>query len=317
MFGSEIENESKDTVLLKLMAKQVVDHLDLSQITQKSQLEIEKLVRAEFKKHSRTVEVRNLDANTGKNMGVQHKQFETLLKCLTARTHVYVVGPAGSGKTVAAEKCAAALDLQFGCMSVGPQSTQSHIMGYMDATGKYVETEFRRRYEQGGVFLFDEIDAGNPAVLTCINSAIANDVCSFADKMVPKHKDFLIIASGNTFGRGANRDYVGRNQLDAATLDRFVVIDWDYDEELERNLVSNTAWVNSVQATRAAVEELKVRMIVSPRASIYGAQLLAAGLTEDVVEEMVIWKGVDPETVTKVKNKIADNVKKKPRTAAA
>ena len=30
--------------------------------------------------------------------------------------------------------------------------------------------------------------------------------------------------------------YVGRNQLDGATLDRFAVIEFEYDEEIEKNL---------------------------------------------------------------------------------
>jgi cobaltochelatase CobS len=38
----------------------------------------------------------------------------------------------------------------------------------------------------------------------------------------------------NTFGTGADRQYVGRNQLDESTLDRFRIgqIERDYDSEI-------------------------------------------------------------------------------------
>lgn len=305
------EKTEKDKGLMELMAKEIINHLDVSQLTQKSEAELKKMVRTIVKKHKKEIVVKNLDTSIAKEVGLQHKQFEVLLKSISAMTHVFMVGPAGSGKTMAASEASKALKKEFGCMSVGPQTTQSHIMGYMDANGNYVSTEFRRRYENGGVFLFDEIDAANPAVLTCINSAIANEVCSFPDQMVSKHDEFIVVASGNTFGRGANRQYVGRNQLDAATLDRFVVIDWDYDEELEKSICENQEWVETVQAVRQAIEELGIRHVVSPRASIFGERLLEAGLTEDQVEEMVLFKGLDEDSYAKIQAKVEEISKKK------
>jgi cobaltochelatase CobS len=87
----------------------------------------------------------------------------------------------------------------------------------------------------------------------------------------------VAIAAGNTFGRGASREYVGRQQLDAATLDRFTVFEVDYDEALELAIAGNDDWTRYVQKVRKAVEREKVRAIVSPRASISGAKLLAVG----------------------------------------
>lgn len=56
---------------------------------------------------------------------------------------------------------------------------------------------------------------------------MANNVCAFPDKMVKKHKDFIVCASGNTYGTGADRKYVGRLEIDAATLDRFAFAAWE------------------------------------------------------------------------------------------
>jgi cobaltochelatase CobS len=110
---------------------------------------------------------------------------------------------------------------------------------------------------------------------------------------VNRHPDFVAIAAGNTFGRGASREYVGRQQLDAATLDRFTVFEVDYDEKLELAIAGNDDWTRYVQNVRKAVEREKIRAIVSPRASISGAKLLAAGLPMAAVAEATIWKGMD------------------------
>ena len=90
------------------------------------------------------------------------------------------------------------------------------------AQGTIVSTEFRKAYENGGLFLFDEIDASMPGAILAFNAALANNFMDFPDKKVPRHKDFYCIAAANTFGSGADRQYVGRNQLDAASLDRFI-----------------------------------------------------------------------------------------------
>lgn len=224
---------------------------------------------------------------------IQHFQFKTLLAAIAARVNVMLVGPAGSGKTSGAHEVSKTLGLPFFSISVGMQTTKTEFFGYMDATGKYVRTLFREAFEKGGVFLLDEMDAGNANVITSINQALANSYCAFPDGMVNKHPDFVIVSSANTFGTGANREYVGRNQLDAATLDRFAVIEWGYDNALEDSLCDNKVWLAYVRKCRANAETHKVRTVISPRASILGAQLLAQGLKEKDVQEMLIFKGMN------------------------
>lgn len=224
----------------------------------------------------------------------QHKQFGTLLRILTARLNALLIGPAGSGKTTAAEKVAETLGLKYYSVSVGAQTTTTAFFGYTDAHGKYNRTLFREAYENGGVFLIDEMDAGNANVLVSINQALANSSCAFPDnKMVTKHPDFVIIASANTWGSGASREYVGRNQLDAATKDRFIPLLWDYDFELEEALTSNKIWLAEVRRVRAAVEKHGIRQIISPRASLYGSKLLDTGLEFDEVKKMVLLKDMN------------------------
>ncbi len=82
------------------------------------------------------------------------------------------------------------------------------------------------------MFLCDEIDAGNANVLATLNALLSQPIAAFPDGMVERHENFAFLAAGNTTGAGADMKFVGRNQLDGATLDRFVFVFWEYDEEL-------------------------------------------------------------------------------------
>lgn len=231
-----------------------------------------------------------------------HVMLPTILEAVGAGSSPLIVGPAGSGKTTLAKQVATTLGRMF--FMAARVTSEFKLTGFIDATGKCVRTQFREAYEHGGVFLFDEIDASDPDALTTFNAGLAGEECDFPDGMVKRHKDFIAIAAGNTYGRGADRMYVGRNQLDAATLDRFEVFDVDYDENLERALAGDSQWVDYVQRVRRAVEYEKVRHIVSPRASIRGAAMLARGMDRAVVENATVWKGMAPETRTRIETRM-------------
>ena len=255
----------------------------------------------DFKPAIKKIVIKNVEAGTEKDLGMQHKTFETILGLASRRKNIMLVGPAGSGKTTCCKNVAKALDLSFNYQAVCMQSTISQVFGYMDANGDYVKTPFWDSYKNGGVFLLDEIDAGNPNVLTSYNAAIDNGIASFPTGMIERHPNFICIAAANTFGFGGNIEYVGRNAMDAATRDRFRMLPFEYDETLERALAGDDSWVDRVQAIRAAIIELREKnVLASPRASIEGADDLANGFTQEQVEDMLIFKGINPE----VKNRI-------------
>lgn len=237
------------------------------------------------------------------------ESLKLLESCVKNKIPAFLVGAAGSGKTTIAEKTAEKYGMDFYCMSVGNQTTKSDLLGFISATGTYVSTVFRTAFEEGGVFLLDEIDAGNSNVLTILNSALANGYCSFPDGMVKRHKNFICIASGNTIGQGANKSYVGRNQLDGATLDRFVKIDWQYDEILEKKISKNIGWVNRVQSIRKICNDMGLKLIISPRASMHGSNLINDGIPVLQVDEACIFKGqLDEITKQKIYNLIPKEI---------
>ena len=207
--------------LAKELDEAVSNHLD-------NRLDGElKVLREEIKKQ----QVLKVVTDNGDNLvkGVKHMQLPSLINMVGAGLNVMLTGSAGSGKTYASAQVAEALGVKFYALSVGAQTSKSDIVGFIDAGGTYRTTPFRQAYEKGGVFVMDEIDAGNSNVLIQINSALSNGICSFPDKQVKAHKDFHFIATANTYGKGESMKYVGRNRLDAATLDRFTIFHWLID----------------------------------------------------------------------------------------
>ena len=225
--------------------------------------------------------------------GFRHYKTETIIKICSINHSIMMVGPAGCGKTTIAEHTAKALNLSFYITSTINDAHE--LTGFIDGMGKYHTTPFRQAFEYGGIWVADEIDAWDASAMLAANSALANGYCSFPDveKPVLKHSDFRMIATANTFGSGANRVYVGRNELDAATLDRFAVVEINYDLTLEQMFSrKNSNWLNYVWEIRKKIEEKKIRHVVSSRAISMGATALEIGLKWDEVKEIYLLKGM-------------------------
>ncbi len=233
--------------------------------------------------------------------GETHEVLPEVLLALSARCHVLLVGPAGTGKSMLAKHCAEALGLELQAISLGPTTPMSKVFGYFDAHGEYHDTPFRRAFEHGGVMLLDELDNGHPGLLAELNQALALSVCAFADRMVTAHENFRLVATGNTYGTGGDRNFVGRQALDAATLDRFVVVDVGIDERLEERLAMALApkrkrevrqLLTEVRRLREVAESKRLPVMFSPRACLDGAKLLAAGATYDQVLRWRVVRGL-------------------------
>jgi len=235
---------------------------------------------------TRTIVVRDPVDPEGIDVGATHPAFRKVLELASQRLNVMLVGPAGCGKTYLAEKVAEALGLPFSSVSCSIGMSESQITGWLLPMGEggsfeYVPAEFVNRYENGGVFLLDEIDAADANLLVVLNSALANGYLFLPQRTdkpkAVKHDDFVLIAAANTFGNGADREYVGRNQLDAATLDRFRagVVMMDYDPSLEEALIPTDVleWGRKI---RQRIRELGLRRIMSTRAMLDMAKMAKA-----------------------------------------
>ena len=221
--------------------------------------------------------------------GVKHKLFERVLQLAARRKPVLLIGPTGCGKSHLVGQAAEALGLPFYSINCTMGMSESKLLGLLLPNGDYIPTDFVRAYEEGGVFLMDEIDAADPNVLLIMNTALAQGVLPLPTRreapVARRHPDFILVAAANTHGTGANRLFVGRNQLDDATLDRFRVgqIEMDYDRDLEARLVENRDLLETVWRVRDRVADAKVRRSVSTRFAIDAADMMAAGWTKEQV----------------------------------
>ena len=248
--------------------------------------------------------------------GVQHKAFSDIMMSVAARCNTFLVGPAGTGKTTMVSQAADALGLDFHAENLTAATTEYALKGFKDANSKYVPTKLREFFQNGGVYLLDEIDNANPNVLGVLNSALSNGFMAFPDAMVKKHENFIAVAAGNTYGNGATAEYVGRNPIDGATLDRFAFFNVDIDESVEDAMLAGYAlpsatascWVKAVRQSRQNVAEAGLRVIVSPRATANGAALLAQGMDMNKVYADTVLKGAKQDQVEKIRQGVTLSV---------
>jgi hypothetical protein len=233
--------------------------------------------------------------------GTMHYCTDLVIRVASLGHAIMLVGPAGCGKTTIGEFVARALGLQFYITSTINETHE--LLGFVDGQGRYHSTPFRQAFEFGGLWIADEIDAWDASALLAANSALANGLATFPDVSSPvrRHSDFRMVATANTFGTGADRVYVGRNELDAASLDRFAVIEVDYDLNLERMFAgTNDRWLERVWEVRKAVADKKIRHVVSSRAIGMGAAALSVGISWAQVETIYLFKGMSSKDREKI-----------------
>ncbi len=243
--------------------------------------------------------------------GVVHRKYEKVSAVMSLRDNLYLVGPAGTGKTTLPAQVAEAMGLRFSALSCGVTDAKFDYAGYRDGNGNYNGTVFRDFWENGGVLLLDEFDNSSPELPIVLNSALANGYFTFPDGVtVQRHADTIIVCAANTYGTGANAVYVGRSPIDAATLDRFTFIEVELDENVEDAMVASVAcdanlakrWVKVVRTARQNVEKNGLRVMVTPRATVGGLKLLATGaFTMEEAFTARIAKGLDIQQLEKVK----------------
>lgn len=223
--------------------------------------------------------------------GTPHMKFERILISIVRRKMSWICGPTGSGKTTAAQMAATALNMNYTEISCGPETDQYELFGHITPDGRYIEGKIRSAFENGGILMLDEIDNSNPSALVSMNTALSNGGAMFPDGYVKRHPDFVCIAGANTWGNGADRQYVGRTEIDAATISRFKFIDFDYDETAERDWAGHDQkeWVDFILKVRHAAFERGLEVIISPRASINGASELRDGDDFYTIADEYVW----------------------------
>ncbi len=210
--------------------------------------------------------------------GLRHPMVDELCEryALGERTFM-LVGPAGTGKTTIAIQLSQAIKASrvsvIACSEDMRRETFVGHKGYNvnDGTSPYqasVLVEDLRVTDSPTVTILEEVDAASPNALLTIN-ALENGFLPTPDcAEMPRHarpSNHVLIATANTWGTAGSNQYVGRNQLDAATLDRYRVLRVDYDETLEKALVNDVDVYAALVDLRVAADSAGIRRVVSTR----------------------------------------------------
>jgi len=252
----------------------------VDKVRAKSEAEIAKLISNLTKKCltlaevARPIEIRINGKGMGRVEGVVPAYFEKLVRLAASRMNILLVGPAGCGKTYIAEQVAKALKLRFASISCSVGMSETQLAGWLLPVGaagrfEHVMAQFIDLYENGGLFLLDEMDNADSNTLTFLNKALANDHFfvpqRYKKPLVKRHKDFVCMAAANTFGHGGDSMYI-REQLDGATLDRFRagIMHVTYDDKVEEAIVDPEVlrWGREL---RTYIARLQMKRVVSTR----------------------------------------------------
>lgn len=238
-----------------------------------------------------------------------HSALRRVYELTRRGINVYLKGEAGTGKSTLARQLAKLLALPFGFISVTAGMSESQLLGWLlpieeNGQFKYVPSQLVMRCEHGGVYLLDELDAGDPNTNLVLNALLANKELAVPHRheqpIVPMHAQFVALGAGNTpLGGGADEKYTARFPLDAATSDRFVQIEVDYDASYEASLLPGVPTVErkddwqprknpatvyaecftKFQTLRQQVRTLGINRIVSTRFLQKAKAMLDAGFT--------------------------------------
>lgn len=288
-----------DSIVEHILDK--VKEIPNEEIHKSIEKKIEKFVNDTYGVLPKKVEIID-NGNIKQIEGIFHSKFEQILKIIKKGVPLMLTGPAGAGKNHTLEQVAKALDLDFYFTNAVTQEYK--LTGFVDANGIYQETQFYKAFKDGGLFFLDEVDASCPEALIILNAAIANGYFDFPIGKVEVNENFRIVCAGNTYGTGADMVYVGRNVLDGATLDRFATIDFDYDEDVEKQLAYDDDLFNFIIDLRKAIKDANLRYIVSMRATINATKLLEIDMPKKDILKSVILKNMQIDDLNMIINKI-------------
>lgn len=306
-FKSEEENIGSSLDVIGRAVADIVAQTQADNISNKIMSSVQEEVKAFIEKEYGHIEKKIttiVDDKPRELKGVLHNKFDTVLKAVANNIPVFLSGPAGSGKNYLCKQVADALGLRFYFTNAVTQEYK--LTGFTDAMGNYQPTQFYKAFTEGGLFMLDEMDASIPEVLVILNAAIANRYFDFPAPIgyVEAHPDFRVVAAGNTTGHGADYEYVGRNQLDGASLDRFMIVKVDYSKEIEDSLADDKGLADFCREFRKAAKKVGASIIVSYRAIANLSKMTKLISLEEALSTCLI-KDLERDDVRMITNELS------------
>ena len=197
-----------------------------------------------------------------KNDAIYHEKYDDLVTMVLNNNTPYMYGPSGCGKTYMAQKqLAKALGLDV--ITNGYIMYETDVLGFNNANGIYVPSNFYRCYKYGDIIFLDELDNSIASSTVVLNSFIGKGEDSsytFPDgSKIKRHPNFRILAAGNTRGNGRTVSHNTRQKLDEAVVQRLTPIEVDYDSRIEEKILENYPdWFNFAMNFREALKGISI-----------------------------------------------------------
>jgi nitric oxide reductase NorQ protein len=182
--------------------------------------------------------------------GITEKKFWDY--AINHKANVLLEGGAGTGKT--SSPLHDSYLRQQGCVLVGCSVglEVSHLLGkvVIDPTsGKptWVDGVLTQAMKNGDRIIFDEVDFAHPKVLQRIQDVAQNRKLTLIEnggEVVVAHPHFSLVAT-------YNNGYRHSNKLNEAFLDRFTKVRFDYDNDIEKQIIKSTTLLQLANQMRA------------------------------------------------------------------
>ena len=238
-------------------------------------------------------------------------KLKSLIKA--GMNNIWMVGPAGCGKSTIARNTAKELDIPYLCISCGIGTSATEFTGYKYPTRE--ATKFAEFYAKKSIILIDEMTALDPSVAQVINAALANGEIETTTGTVLRHPECIIIATSNTFGNGADRQYVANNQLDASTIDRFTgaIIEVNYSVKYESQFDQEV--VDYIYLLRNCIKINSLRRIASTRMIQAAEKMKKVGMLDWKDMLIINWSDTEKNIVKQYIQKVEENKTKQSTTS--
>jgi cobaltochelatase CobS len=155
----------------------------------------------------------------------------SILDDVLAGNNVYLIGEAGSGKTISAEKVSEILNREYLMLNCSQYTSPTEILGGQTIEG-YKDGKLVIAWRDGKILVLDEMPKLDPNTAGLLNDALAKssktrknpkiNSTNPSEPPIPRNENFAVIATGNVYPNKPNpAGYVGNNQQDLSLLDRF------------------------------------------------------------------------------------------------
>ena len=164
---------------------------------------------------------------------IDSKLASNILQAWELNEKVLCYGPTGAGKSSLIEQLCARTYRPFVRVNCTGDMDSSMIFGQLtakDGSTIWVDGAATEAVKYGAVFAWDEWDVTPPEISMGLQWLLEDDGKLFLkempgstkDKQIIPHKDFRLVAIGNTQGQGDDTGaHAGTNVQNSATLDRF------------------------------------------------------------------------------------------------